>query len=115
MKAKEDLQALSETDLQVRRAEIMRELMVSQFQLHTGQLQNTSTPRNLRRQLARINTELRKREIGADVVKGTYLDRIPARTGESAAPQAVEATTSAPKRSRFGLGALREALLGRRS
>jgi large subunit ribosomal protein L29 len=114
MKTQEDLKGLSETDILVRRAEVMRDLMVSQFQLHTGQLEDSSRIGKMRKRLARLNTELRSREIAANLPKGTYLNQNVARPGEASLALPTEA--SAPvKRSRFGLGFLRDTLLGKRS
>lgn len=113
MKTEEDLKTLSETDILVRRAEVMRDLMVSQFQLHTGQMEDSSQLKNMRRRLARLNTELRAREIAANLPKGSYLHRTEARPGgEQVAMPMGEARTA--RKSRFGLGFLRDTLLGKR-
>jgi large subunit ribosomal protein L29 len=114
MKTEEDLKSLSESDILVRRAEVMRDMMVSQFQLHTGQMEDSSQLKKMRRRLARLNTELRAREIAANMPKGSYLNRTIARVGgEQPVIPAGEAAAT-PRKSRFGLGFLRDTLLGKR-
>lgn len=111
---RESFHNLSDDDLLLRRAEHMRELTVSQFQLYTGQLEDNSRIGKLRKEIARLNTELRTREIRNGMSKGALLSRAVSLPSEQAAAETTE--TAAPaKRSRFGLGFIRDTLLGRRS
>lgn len=109
-----ELQPLSHDDLIVRRSELMRKLMVAQFQLKTGQLENTASLKQMRRDLARLNTELRGREIAEGVARGSMLHR---HVASGAAASEAKEVVAAPvgRRSRFGLGFIRDTLLGRRS
>ena len=63
-KAKE-LRELNDTELVKRLRETKEELFNLRFQLATGQLENNSRVGLLRRDVARINTLLRQREIAA--------------------------------------------------
>lgn len=100
-----NFQAMTDDELIARRAEIMRTLALSLFQLRSGQLQNTSTLKVLRRDVARANTELRVREVAQGVVKGSLLGRTVGKRGENS--DAGEKS----RRSRFGLGPIREAIV----
>jgi len=55
----------SDVDLQEQRDEFKKELFNLRFQLATGQLENTARLTTVRKEVARINTELRSREIAA--------------------------------------------------
>ncbi len=55
----------SDVDLQEQRDEFKKELFNLRFQLATGQLENTARIATVRKEVARINTELRGREIAA--------------------------------------------------
>ena len=59
------LRDLGDDALFERLAETKQELFNLRFQHVTGQLDNTTRLRELRREVARINTELRSREIAA--------------------------------------------------
>ncbi|MBW8825895.1 MAG: 50S ribosomal protein L29 [Acidobacteria bacterium] len=56
---------LGDTELVQRLAEAKEELFNLRFQLVTGQLDNTARMGHVRREVARINTVLREREIAA--------------------------------------------------
>ena len=56
---------LSDTELVERLGETKKELFNLRFQHATGQLENTSRLGQTRKDIARINTELRAREIAA--------------------------------------------------
>lgn len=75
MKGKENLSGVEVDALLSRRAEIIRDLMVVRFQLRIGQLEDSSTLSKLRRSMARVNTELRRREVIGGLEKGTLLGR----------------------------------------
>ncbi len=55
----------SDAELEEARAEAKRELFNLRFQLATGQLENNARLGQVRRQVARINTEIRARELAA--------------------------------------------------
>lgn len=64
-KTKDSLQDVSDTELFDKLAEAKEELFNLRFQHVTGQLDNTARLGAVRKQVARINTELREREIAA--------------------------------------------------
>lgn len=55
----------SDLELVEKLAEAKKELFNLRFQLATGQLENNARIKQVRKQVARINTELRSREIAA--------------------------------------------------
>jgi large subunit ribosomal protein L29 len=61
----EELRGLGDAELLTRLAETKQELFNLRFQNVTGQLENSSRLPLVRRQIARINTVLREREIAA--------------------------------------------------
>lgn len=65
MKANE-LRNLEAEDLYSRLDECYKELFNLRFQKVTGRLTNTSRPRQVRRDIARIKTILRERELAVD-------------------------------------------------
>lgn len=104
-----NLMAMTDDELIAHRAGLMRSLAQSLFQLRSGQLQNTSTLKSLRRDIARANTELRSREVVQGVVKGSLQGRTVGKRGEdSGAGEKV-------RRSRFGLGPIRDAIVSSQS
>jgi len=60
-----ELRALEDTELATRYSETKAELFNLRFQLATGQLDNNARINQLRRQVARIATLIREREIAA--------------------------------------------------
>lgn len=107
----EGLDKLSDDDIITRRAEFMRDLVAYRMQLRMQQLEDTSKIRKTRKALARLNTELRARELAKGLPKGSLL-------GRSTVQAPVETTGEGEaqgKRSRFGLGFIKDALLGKRS
>lgn len=64
-KTKESLRDVSDGELFTKLAESKEELFNLRFQNVTGQLENSSRLGVVRKQIARINTELREREIAA--------------------------------------------------
>jgi large subunit ribosomal protein L29 len=61
----EDLRSLGDAELLTRLVETKQELFNLRFQNVTGQLENSSRLPRVRREIARINTVLREREIAA--------------------------------------------------
>ena len=61
----DELRALGDAELLTRLAETKQELFNLRFQNVTGQLENSSRLPLVRREIARINTVLREREIAA--------------------------------------------------
>ena len=64
MKAVE-LRALSADDLQSKLKEARAELFNLRFQMATGQLDNTARVKEVKKDIARIQTEMRAREMSA--------------------------------------------------
>ena len=64
MKAAE-LRALSADDLQSKLKEARAELFNLRFQMATGQLDNTARVKEVKKDIARIQTEMRAREMSA--------------------------------------------------
>ncbi len=63
MKAKE-VRQLTETELNNKLNELKAELFNLRFQLATGQLDNPSRIKQVRKDIARVKTILRERELG---------------------------------------------------
>jgi large subunit ribosomal protein L29 len=61
----EDVRSLGDAELLTRLVETKQELFNLRFQNVTGQLENSSRIPRVRREIARINTVLREREIAA--------------------------------------------------
>ncbi|PLY00561.1 MAG: 50S ribosomal protein L29 [Desulfuromonas sp.] len=61
MKASE-LKEMKVEDLQKKMGELNEELFNLRFQLHTGQLENTSRVSQMRKDIARIKTVLREKQ-----------------------------------------------------
>ncbi|MFP5225049.1 MAG: 50S ribosomal protein L29 [Actinomycetota bacterium] len=59
----QELRDLSEEDLQRKLAEVKEELFNLRFQLATGQLDNPTRIKVLRKDIARINTVIREHEL----------------------------------------------------
>ena len=64
MKAAE-IKKLSGEDLQVKLKEARAELFNLRFQMATGQLENTARIKQVKKDIARIQTEMRDRELKA--------------------------------------------------
>ncbi len=64
MKAVE-IRALSADDLQLKLKEARAELFNLRFQMATGQLDNTARVKEVKKDIARIQTEMRAREMSA--------------------------------------------------
>lgn len=63
--AKTDLSELSDSQLVDQRAEGKRELFNLRFQLATGALENSARIKQVKREVARVSTEIRSRELAA--------------------------------------------------
>ena len=53
-----ELRGMSEQDLSKKQSDLTQELFNLKFQLHTGRLENTSKLKNVRKDIARVNTIL---------------------------------------------------------
>jgi large subunit ribosomal protein L29 len=69
MKA-EELKAMSADQLEEKLGDLKKEQFNLRFQRATGQLENTSRVRTVRRDIARIKTVANQRRAGADNKKG---------------------------------------------
>ncbi len=69
MKA-EELRSMSPDQLEEKLGELKKEQFNLRFQRATGQLENTSRVRTVRRDIARIKTVATQRRSGADKKKG---------------------------------------------
>jgi large subunit ribosomal protein L29 len=61
-----EARALTEVEIQARLRSVQEELFNLRFQLAVGQLENHNRLKQLRRDVARLKTELRKRELKAE-------------------------------------------------
>ena len=61
-----DIQALSDAELATKLDECRAELFNLRFQMATSQLDNTARVTNVKRDIARVQTEMRARQIAAD-------------------------------------------------
>ncbi len=59
----EKLRELSDAELQLKEKELMEQRFRLKFQMAAGQAESTTKLRNLRRDLARVKTVLRAREL----------------------------------------------------
>jgi large subunit ribosomal protein L29 len=65
-----DIRELDEDEIQTRLREAKEELFNLRFQVATGQLDNNARLRTVRRDIGRIYTVLRERELGLAVTPG---------------------------------------------
>ena len=73
MKAAE-IRELSAEDLQVKLKEAKAELFNLRFQMATSQLDNTARVKQVKKDIARIMTEMRARELSAELKEGARND-----------------------------------------
>ena len=64
---KTDLQSLTNNELNSKLAELKSELFNLRFSLATGNLANNSQIKNVKREIARVKTIIRERELKAEV------------------------------------------------
>ena len=64
---KTDLQSLTNNELNSKLAELKSELLNLRFSLATGNLANNSQIKNVKREIARVKTIIRERELKAEV------------------------------------------------
>ena len=76
-----ELRELHDDELDTRLREAKEELFNLRFQMATGQLDNNRRLQTVRRDIARIYTVMRERELGITYVEA---DLVAAQTGESA-------------------------------
>jgi large subunit ribosomal protein L29 len=69
------LKDISDADLVKNINDRERELVTLRFKLSSNQLENTATLKNVRRDLARMKTEVRTREIAQGLNKGSLVAR----------------------------------------
>jgi large subunit ribosomal protein L29 len=67
------LSEMSDQDLVAKVFQIERDLVAARFKHSTNQLENTARLRNLRREIARLRTEARNREISQGLGKDALL------------------------------------------
>ena len=65
MKAK-DVREMSKAELQNKLSDLKAELFNLRFQMATSQLDNTARVKNVKRDIARVQTEMRARQIAAE-------------------------------------------------
>ncbi len=70
-----DMKSMSDEQLVHRGLQFERELMKARFSLHTQQLEDTSSLKKLRRNIARVQTQLRERERAGGLRKNALRDR----------------------------------------
>ncbi len=71
-----EFRELEDRELLLRRYDVVQELVVVKFHKATGQLDNTARPKQLRRDLARINTVIRERERAQDLAPGGLVAQV---------------------------------------
>jgi large subunit ribosomal protein L29 len=69
-KRPEKWRELSEAELKLKERELMEQRFRLKFQMAAGQAESTTKLRNLRRELARIKTILRERELEKSDARG---------------------------------------------
>jgi large subunit ribosomal protein L29 len=67
--------ALNDEGLAHRLMEVERELVRKRFQHSMGQLENTASLRNLRKEIARIKTEATRRESSQGLTRGSLVQK----------------------------------------
>jgi len=80
-------QSLGEAELIAAESRVERELAETMFRLRMGQQSDTSKPGKLRKEIARIRTEVRARELQAGKPKDYYRNLYGARPVEAAKPE----------------------------
>lgn len=71
-----DVRTLDSKGLLLRRQDLIGELATLRFQHATGQLDNTSALKRVRKDLARVNTVIRERELEGNLVKGSLASSV---------------------------------------
>ncbi len=66
----DDLRTLDDKGLLLRQQDLVGEMTSLKFQQATGQLENTAALKAVRRELARVKTIVRKREMDKDLAAG---------------------------------------------
>lgn len=85
----EDLSTLTDEQLVHRELDLERTLLAHQLRHNTGRLENTSQLAKTRKSIARAQTEVRRRELGAGLVNGALRSKhlgsfTPSTTGSDA-------------------------------
>lgn len=110
MPGAQELRELDDDELESRLAEYRRELLNLRFQLATGQLDNVARLPRVRRDVARVLTVLRERDIDVAEAYLAAAERAPAlreeaarrRAEDAAAREAAEAEAAAAEASEAG-------------
>ena len=71
-----DVRTLDAKGLLLRRQDLIGELATCQFQHATGQLDDTSALKRVRKDLARVNTVIREHERAEGLVKGSLAAQV---------------------------------------
>jgi large subunit ribosomal protein L29 len=87
-----EIKSLSDQELTHQLFRVERELVKARFDHSMGQLENTAALREMRKDIARIKTEARRRELEQDMPKDSLIRQhrssfVPDSTGAEAAPQ----------------------------
>jgi large subunit ribosomal protein L29 len=91
----QELRQSADEELLVQLRESKEELFNLRFQVATGQLDNNRRLQTVRRDIARIYTVMRERELGIDRAGDSASGSAPARTSSTASGTAVTAEVSA--------------------
>lgn len=67
---KTDIRSLTDAELTTKLAELKSELFNLRFSLATGNLPNNTQIRNVKKEIARVKTIIREREIKAEGARG---------------------------------------------
>jgi len=70
-----EFQAMSDEQLVHNELQVERELLASSFRLKTGQLENTASLSVMRKQIARLRTAQRQRELAQGLARDTLRNR----------------------------------------
>lgn len=68
---------LTDKDLVTKVFQVERELVTLRFKHSTNQLENTATLRSLRKEIARLKTEARRREVEQGLAKEALFSKFP--------------------------------------
>lgn len=107
-----DLTALSERELVVQENDVTQRLAGTRLKHALGQLEQNSEIRGLRRERARLLTEMRRREIEAGLPKGALAQRHASALGASASKVSETVGESVQKKPEGLLASLRRRLTG---
>lgn len=107
-----ELRQLEDRDLVVKSFELSRELAESRLLLSVGQLENPAGMKGLRKERARVNTEIRRREIETGASKGSLVRQYAGIVREALASSVDNDGSDGEGGSKGLLGSLKERLSG---